>query len=226
MYSFAMGFALENILARELPITRRAAKPSKESKGISLPSSETPGSAEIDMIEPVGEGDHVLGVVDAPVTLVEYGNYTCPRCAEAQPVVEQLRLRFGNQLRLVFRHFMETKDSGCELAAEAAEAAGARGEFWTMHNRLLQSQHLIEPGFLTWQAAAVGLDVSSFQRELNLHIYAHRIHSHDALARRSGVRHAPTFFINGRRHNGHYDLNTLSQAVKNALYLRSPMARV
>ena len=166
---------------------------------------------------PVGERDHALGDPQALVKLVEYGDYQCPACAEAGPVVEVLRRRFGSRLCIVFRHFpLPEVHPAAQFAAEAAEAAASQDRFHEMHKRLLEHQHLLERGFLSWHAAAVGLHVAAFEREMSLHLHESKVHDDTVGGVRSGVGHTPTFFINGVRYDGPVDADALSQAIERA----------
>ncbi|NEK59409.1 Na+/H+ antiporter NhaA [Geodermatophilus sabuli] len=155
--------------------------------------------------------DHVRGPVDAPLTLVEYGDFECPFCGRATGAVEELRERFGDRLRYVFRHVpLVDVHPHAELAAEAAEAAAAQGRFWEMHDRLFSAQDRLLPQDLLEHAAAVGLDVQRFARDLGSSRYARRVQEDVDSAEASGVEGTPTFFIGGRRHTGPYDADTLA----------------
>jgi Na+/H+ antiporter NhaA len=155
--------------------------------------------------------DHVRGPVDAPLTLVEYGDFECPFCGRATGTVEELRERFGDRLRYVFRHVPLTDvHPHAELAAEASEAAAAQGRFWEMHDRLFAAQDHLLPQDLLDHAAAIGLDVQRFARDLGASRYARRVQEDVESAEVSGVGGTPTFFIGGRRHRGHHDTDTLA----------------
>ncbi|SNT01738.1 Na+/H+ antiporter NhaA [Geodermatophilus saharensis] len=158
--------------------------------------------------------DHVRGPVDAPLTLVEYGDFECPFCGRATGAVEELRERFGDRLRYVFRHVPLTDvHPHARLAAEAAEAAAAQGRFWEMHDRLFAGQDRLDPGDLLEHAAAVGLDVVRFSRDLGSGQYARRVEQDVESAEASGVEGTPTFFVGGRRHTGPYDADSLAAAL-------------
>jgi Na+/H+ antiporter NhaA len=163
------------------------------------------------------EQDHVRGPDSAPVTLVEYGDYECPYCGRAEVVVRELLDSFGDDLRYVWRQLpLNDVHSHAQMAAEAAEAAGSQGRFWEMHDRLLADQDELTPPDLTRHARELGLDVERFWHELRTRKHAPRVDRDVASADASGVAGTPTFFINGRRHNGAYDLATLTAAVKAA----------
>ncbi|MGY1682326.1 Na+/H+ antiporter NhaA [Geodermatophilus sp. SYSU D01176] len=158
--------------------------------------------------------DHVRGPVDAPLTLVEYGDFECPFCGRATGTVEELRARFGDRLRYVFRHVpLVDVHPHARLAAEAAEAAGAQGRFWEMHDRLFAGQDRLLPTDLLEHAAAAGLDVPRFARDLGAGRFARRVEEDVESAEASGVTGTPTFFVNGRRHTGPFDTDSLAAAL-------------
>ncbi|MBB4916163.1 Na+/H+ antiporter NhaA [Streptosporangium saharense] len=169
----------------------------------------------VDLVAPVDpRRDHVRGPQDAPVTLVEYGDFECPYCGQAEPVVRDLLAGFGD-LRYVWRHLpLNDVHPRAQLAAEAAEAAAAQGAFWPMHDRLLAHQDDLRPRDLVGHAEALGLDVERFRRDLQEHVGTARIAEDVDTADLSGVSGTPTFFVNGRRHQGAYDITTLSRAVR------------
>src|SRR5207248_309906 len=177
------------------------------------------GTAEpiVDLAEPVDpERDHVRGPAEAPVTLVEYGDFECPYCGRAEPAVRELLAEFGD-VRYVWRHLPLTDvHPRAEAAAEAAEAAAAQGKFWEMHDLLLDHQDALRLSDLTGYAEELGLDVGQFEDDLRRRSGAGRIEEDVDSADLSGVSGTPTFFINGRRHHGAYDIATLSAAVRAA----------
>lgn len=158
--------------------------------------------------------DHVLGDVDAPLTLVEYLDYECPFCARVSGVGDELRAHFGDRLRYVVRHFPLTVHPHAELAAYAAEAAGRQGRFWDMHMVLFDHQDELELEDLAGYAGVLGLDVEQFLRDLDDEDLQHRVERHVASAEASGVRGTPTFFIGDVRHVGPYDAATLRDALE------------
>jgi len=164
---------------------------------------------------PVAERDHIQGSATAPITLVEYGDYECPYCGQAYPIVKELQQRLGKRLRFVFRNFpLNTMHPHAEHAAEAAEAAGAQGKFWEMHDALYENQEALADGNLIQYAAALNLDPSQFKTELTKHAHAARVREDFLSGVRSGVNGTPTFFINGVRHDGSFDLDTLLTAME------------
>jgi Na+/H+ antiporter NhaA len=162
------------------------------------------------------ERDHVRGPVDAPITLVEYGDFQCPYCGMAEGVVRELLRDFGD-VRYVWRHLpLNDVHDNAQLAAEAAEAAAEQGAFWEMYDLLLAHQDALRPEDLLGYAEQLGLDVERFTNDLREHAEAARIADDVDSADLSGVSGTPTFFINGRRHYGAYDIETLSKAVRAA----------
>jgi Na+/H+ antiporter NhaA len=172
----------------------------------------------VDLAAPVDpERDHIRGLDDAPVTLVEYGDFECPYCGRAEPVVRQLLKDFGGDLRYVFRHLpLADVHPHAQLAAEAAEAADEQGAFWQMHDLLFEHQDDLEPKQLVSYAEQLGLDVDQFTEQLRRHEYAGRVAADVDDADLSGVSGTPTFFVNGIRHQGAYDIDTLTAAVRTA----------
>jgi Na+/H+ antiporter NhaA len=176
------------------------------------------GSSEVivDLAVPVDlERDHVRGPDDASVTLVEYGDLECPYCGQAEAVIRELLLEFGGELRYVWRHLpLNDVHPHAQIAAEAAEAAAAQGRFWDMHDSLLSHQDRLMVKDLVADAEALGLDVDDFREYIRKNKAAERIAEDVESADMSGVSGTPTFFINGHRHQGAYDIETLSQAVR------------
>jgi Na+/H+ antiporter NhaA len=162
------------------------------------------------------ERDHIRGPLEAPVTLVEYGDFECPYCGQAEPVVRELLRDFGD-VRYVWRHLpLSDVHPHARLAAEAAEAASDQGAFWEMHDRLLDNQNLLTFGDLAHHAEQLGLNVERFTNQLQDHSGAARVAEDVDSADLSGVSGTPTFFINGRRHYGAYDIETLKNEVRTA----------
>jgi protein-disulfide isomerase len=161
--------------------------------------------------------DHVQGAPNAAVTLLEYGDYECPYCGEAYPIVKELQAAMGDALRFVFRNFpISTAHPHAALAAEAAETAAAQGEFWPMHDLLYENQQRLEADDLAGYAAQVGLDVDRFRRDLDEHLYAGRVREDFMSGVRSGVNGTPTFYIDGVRHDGAWDLKTMLDVLQRA----------
>jgi Na+/H+ antiporter NhaA len=161
--------------------------------------------------------DHVRGADGALVTLLEYGDFECPYCGQAETVVRELLESFGDDLRYVWRHLpLNDVHASAQLAAEAAEAASAQGSFWEFYGALLTHQEALTPPELRRHAEELGLDVERFWQELRHHEHAPRVAEDVASADASGVSGTPTFFINGRRHHGVYDVDALTAAVRSA----------
>jgi Na+/H+ antiporter NhaA len=158
--------------------------------------------------------DHIRGPLEAPVTLVEYGDFECPYCGQAEPVVRELQRDFGD-VRYVWRHLPLTDvHPHAQLAAEAAEAADRQGAFWEVHDLLFDHQDRLRPSDLVGYAEQLGLDVERFTEDLRNHEGAARVAEDVDSADLSGVSGTPTFFVNGRRHYGAYDIDTLTTAVR------------
>lgn len=166
---------------------------------------------------PVGERDHTLGREDAPVTLVEYGDYECPFCGQAYPVVKEVLRRSGDTVRFAFRNFPLTQiHPRAERAAEAAEAAGAQGKFWEMHDRIFSDQERLDRSDLVAHAREIGLDMQRFTHDLDTGAFAERVREDFMSGIRSGVNGTPTFFVNGVRHDGAFDAEGLLAAIEEA----------
>jgi protein-disulfide isomerase len=171
----------------------------------------------IDLAVPLDpQYDHTRGPANAPVTLVEYGDFECPYCGQAEPVVRALLADFGD-LRYVWRHLpLSDVHPHAQLAAEAAEAAAAQGAFWPMHDLLFTHQDALTARDLVRYAEQLGLDVGLFREDLRVRAHAARVAEDVDSADLSGVSGTPTFFINGQRHQGAYDIDTLSAAIRAA----------
>jgi Na+/H+ antiporter NhaA len=172
----------------------------------------------LDLSSPVDpERDHVRGPLGARVTLLEYGDYQCPHCAAAAPVIRDLLDRSEGRLRFVFRHLpLVDVHPGAALAAEAAEAAGEQGRFWEMHDRLLDHQEDLDAHDLVRHAAAIGLDLARFQADLDTGRFSARVGQDVNSAEEAGVAGTPTFFIDGVRYEGAYDTDPLEARIRKA----------
>jgi Na+:H+ antiporter, NhaA family len=168
---------------------------------------------------PVGERDHIKhSSLNAPVVLVEYGDYECPHCQEVYPILHELKARMGNRIAYVYRHFpISRQHPNAQMAAEAAEAAAAQGKFWEMHHRLFTHQNELGYDDLLRHASAIGLDVDLFRRELEEHTYAGRVREDFISGVRSGVNGTPTFYINETRYDGAWDFESLLEAIEKPL---------
>lgn len=168
-------------------------------------------------IHEITADDHVFGPVDAPVTLIMYGNYECLHCRRVYPEVAAIRRDLGTGLRFVYRHFALTADfPHAELAAEAAEAAGAQGRFWDMHEALSLRAPSLEREALLGEATRLGLDVAKLSHDLDARTYHGLVRERTTRAAASGVRSTPTFFINGEYVENPWDLDGLRAALQGA----------
>ncbi len=198
----AVAWAATRVM-RLLPSTTRARQIGRTAQDI------------LDLAEDIDpDRDHIRGSEDAPVTLVEYGDFECPYCGQAESVIRELLSSHGDDVRYVWRHLpLNDVHPSAQLAAEASEAAAAQGKFWDMYDVLINHQGELTPKDLHRYADELGLDVPRFMDELRRREYASTVAEHVGSADESGVSGTPTFFINGRRHYGVYDIDTLSAAV-------------
>jgi len=166
---------------------------------------------------PVNERDHLRSNINAPLTLLEYGDYECPYCGRAFPIVNQLRAHFGDRLRFVFRHFPQNSvHPHAGVAAQAAEAAGAQGKFWEMHDLLFAHQDDLADADLNHYALRLGLEIYRFQTDLASERYAQRVRDNYQSGADSGVTGTPTFFINGIRYRGPLEFESIKGALEDA----------
>jgi Na+/H+ antiporter NhaA len=201
----AVGWALFRVLQMISP----------ESKARSLAQT---AETIVDLAIPVDpETDHVRGSADAPVTIVEYADFECPYCGRAEPALRELLSEFGDDLRYVYRHLpLPDVHPNAKIAAEAAEAAGDQGAFWEMHDLLYEHQDALRPPDLVAYARTLGLDEKRFATELRRREHTARVARDVESADLSEVTGTPTFFVNGARHRGAYDLASLAAAVRAA----------
>jgi protein-disulfide isomerase len=165
----------------------------------------------------VGERDHVQGPATAPVTLVEYGDYECPYCRAAVPIVQELQLLLGDQLRYVFRHFPLTgSHPHAQQAAEVVEAAAVQGRFFEMHAALFENQDALEKDHLLQYAEDLGLDIARIRRELGAQSYAGRVREDFESGLSSGARGTPTFYLDDIRYDGIIGVRQLLSAIQEA----------
>lgn len=162
--------------------------------------------------------DHSLGPHEAPVTVVEYGDFACPNCKQAAPAVKLLLHRFAGRIRFIFRHFpLEEVHPYALQAAEAAESAGAQGEFWKMHDLLFEKQPHLKLNNLKSYAEQLGLDLARYEADMKDHAYLQRIREHQHGGSASGAHSTPTFFVNRRLHDVSFGLARLFEAVESEL---------
>jgi protein-disulfide isomerase len=163
---------------------------------------------------PIANRDHIQGPIDAPVALVEYGDYECPYCGAAHPIVKAVQKRMGKRLCFAFRNFPLTNmHPYAEHAAEAAEAAGAQGKYWEMHDVLFENQDALEDEALAEYAAALGLDARRLIREVETGAHSERVREDFRSGARGRVNGTPTFFINGARYEGPPEVDALMAAL-------------
>jgi protein-disulfide isomerase len=169
----------------------------------------------VELSAPVTERDHVRGSPDAPVVLVEYGDYECPSCARAYWVIKELLEQLGDQISFVFRNFpISETHPRAEAVAEALEAAGGQGRFWEMHDWFYEHQHQLEGLDLEHHAEDIGLDVELWRKELRERAHLDRVHEDLETGRHSGVTGTPTLFINGVRYRGDYEVASMLAAIQ------------
>lgn len=162
--------------------------------------------------------DHVVGTAYARVTLLEYGDYECPLCVQAAAALKIILPHFGDDLRFAFRHFpLREAHPHAELAAEAAEAAGAQGRFWPMHDLLFANQHHLKEKHLQGYAAELGLDMARYQNEMKDHVYLQRVQEQIAGGEHLAIRSTPAFYVNGVFVDVSFGLEHLQPAIERAL---------
>jgi len=167
--------------------------------------------------------DHILGPPSAAVTVVEFGDFECPSCRQAHPAVQFMLQHFGQRVRFVFRHFpLREVHAHAELAAEAAEAAGAQGRFWPYFDLLFNHQNQLDPGHLGGYAAQLGLDMPRFENELKDGVYRQRVQEQIEIGNRLRVRGTPTFYVNGSFTDVSFGLQQLRDTIGRLLDGASP----
>ena len=171
-----------------------------------------------ELVAPIEPTDHVIGPARAHVVLVEYGDFECPNCKQAAPVVKLLLAEFRDRVRFVYRHFpLEEVHPHALMAAQAAEAAGAQGKFWPMHDLLFEHQHALKGHHLREYAGRLELDMARYTAEMNDTVYLQRVREHEKSGIESGVRSTPTFFLDGRIRDVSFGVKPLFDAVAKAL---------
>lgn len=167
------------------------------------------------------DDDHVRGPREAQLVVIEYGDFQCPYCARARPTLLRLQRRHGDRIALVYRHLpLEHLHPLAELVAEAAEAAGAQGKFWEMHDLLFEHQQQLNSANVPLLAQELGLDAQRFMEELQNRVHCDKVHAHAEQAARLGASQTPSFFLNGERYEGDSDYDSLTAAVERALGAR------
>jgi protein-disulfide isomerase len=177
-------------------------------------------NSKLDLCDPISPADHVLGPENAPVFIVEYGDFECPTCKSANPVVKLLLRRFENHVRFAYRHFpLEAIHPHARLAAEAAECAGRQGKFWEMHDLLFANQPNLAPEHMRAYAKQLDLDTGHFESDLDGHVFRARVQADIDSGERSNLRATPGFFINGRVQDVSFSLHALLDATEATLRL-------
>jgi protein-disulfide isomerase len=177
-------------------------------------------SQPFELALPVGTADHILGPVRAAVTVVEYGDFECPNCRQAAPAVRILMARFAERVRFVYRHFpLEGVHPHAMQAALAAEAAGAQGKFWPMHDLLFDSQAHLKLPQLRGYAERLELDMARYDADMAEQVYLQRVREHIESGEKSGARGTPTFFVDGKIQDVSFGLQHLFERVEEALRL-------
>jgi len=167
---------------------------------------------------PIAAGDHAQGPENAEVTLVEYGDYECPHCGRAHPIIQRVREHFGKRLRFIFRNFpLGELHPHAMAAAETAEFAGAHGKFWEMHDLLFENQARLGEVLFLELGSGLKLSTTSLQKALEDHTFEARVRADFSGGIRSGVNGTPTFFINGHRHDASFDFEPLVSAIQGVM---------
>lgn len=177
------------------------------------------------LAKPVDQADHIMGHADAPVTLVEYGDFQCPYCRTAHFYLKNVLATMGDEVLFVFRHMPLTQvHPMAQPAAEAAEAAGAQGKFWPMHDAIYEHQDALGPALLTRLGQRLGLDMQRFNDDLQAHRFLPKVKEDFMSAVRSGAAGTPSFFINGEPYEGGFDEEALIDALRFAAQMRGAQA--
>ena len=172
----------------------------------------------VKLTSPVSHRDHIQGKNTSPLTFVEYGDYECPYCGQAYPIIKEVQKHFGPKLRFVFRNFPVSQiHPHAQQAAEAAESAAAQIKFWEMHDYLYEHQQALDHKHLEKYASELELDLPKFKNDMMKHTYADRVRQDFISGVRSGVNGTPTFYINEIRYNGSWDLETLLETLGSAI---------
>ena len=170
------------------------------------------------LLMPDAASDHISGSASAPVTIIEYGDFESPSCSQAHAALKILLDHFGDRVRFVFRHYPEIGiHPHAELAAEAAEAAGAQGRFWPYYRALFEHQEHLKERQLRQYARQVGLDLERYDYEMKHHVYRQRVQQHAKVGRQLGIRAMPTFYVNGKLTDVSFGLRHLEEAVDREL---------
>lgn len=163
---------------------------------------------------PVNEKDHAVGPMKAPIVIVEYGDYQCPHCARAYPIMERLKKRLGEELLFVYRHFpMAETHPDAPIAARAAEAAGRQGRFWETHALLFENQNALDSDSLVGYAESLDLDMERWLLDMDSDAIEAKVEEDFKSGVRSGANGTPTFFVNGNRYDGDWSYEPFLEAL-------------
>jgi protein-disulfide isomerase len=202
------------VVAQGLESSRLASVNRKFERRCSMNAATRPDP----LLQPDEKTDHIRGPASAPVTVVEYGDFECPSCLQADAALKVMLPHFGDQLRLVFRHYpLREAHPHAELAAEAAEAAGAQGRFWPMYEMLFANQQHLKEKQLRQYAESLGLDLPRYENEMKDHVYLQRVQEHMQSGERLGIRSTPAFYVNGVFTDVSFGLQHLHEAIDRAL---------
>lgn len=179
-------------------------------------TSTSEGAASTTLLAPQ-PWDHAQGSSEAPVTIIEYGDFECPYCGRTYPLLKRLREELGDQIRLIYRHFpLNSVHPHASVAAQAAEAAGAQGKFWEMHSMLFENQDALESFDFDQYALRIGLEVYRFRADLSSERFSRRVQRDYESGTQVGVRKTPTLFVNGAKYDGALEYPPLLEAVRAA----------
>ena len=167
---------------------------------------------------PVNDEDHIEGSIQSPVIFLEYGDFQCPYCGAAYPIVKQIQKKFGDKLGFVFRHFpLAESHPYAQISAVASEAAALQGKFWPMHDLIYENQTRLSPKALLTMAESLKLDLKKFQKDIQDPALIEKVETSFESGIDSGVNGTPSFYVNGVKYEGPYDLPSLSHAIEKAL---------
>lgn len=170
------------------------------------------------LLAPDEATDHIIGSASAKVSIIEYGDFESPSCGQARAAMKIILHHFGHQVRFVYRHYPQPEiHPHGELAAEAAEAAGAQGCFWAFYDVLFEHQEHLKEKHLRQYAQTIGLDLERYDYEMNDHVYLQRVQEHIRGGKHLGIRAAPTFYVNGTFADVSFGLQHLEDSVGRAL---------
>jgi protein-disulfide isomerase len=167
---------------------------------------------------PVSDQDHIKGKMDAPVVLVEYGDFQCPHCGAAHPMIKEIEKKFNDRMAFVFRHFpLSEVHPDAQSAAVAAEAAANQRKFWQMHDLIFENQANLSPNALLRMAETLNLNLKIFQQDIRDPKLFEKVEANFESGIISGVNGTPSFYINGVKYEGPYEFQSLVHAIDHAI---------